>query len=135
MKGRFDMEKGICRDCEFCFLDGGRRVCAGEYYNEDVTDSIDEFKDCYSEGLEAFCRRKDRESIRFVATTLGEIKIDGRKSIFLIDTDGKTIEIKAKKAQEAFRDVVIIKVSDDDYYLDTVFNREMFNGSNYIIIR
>ncbi|PHO07899.1 hypothetical protein BFT35_03965 [Thermoanaerobacterium thermosaccharolyticum] len=129
--------KNKCRDCEFCFQhDEFGYVCAGDNYGENISDSLDVEKPCYSEGLGAFINRAKQEEIIYIANTkLAQLKIDGRKMIELIDKDGKTIIIKASKAKKIFGDVEVLKrLFDDEYIVDAVFNSEMFKNGKVIKI-
>lgn len=127
-----------CRDCEFCFPhEEFGYVCAGDNYGENISATLDDNKQCYSEGLDAFINRVKQEEIIYIPNTrLGQLKIDGRKQIELTDIEGKTIKIKASKAKEIFGEVVLIKNRfDDEYLVDATFNNEMFKGGRYLIIK
>ena len=91
-----------CKDCEFCFPhDEFGFVCADAYYGEDISDSLDKVKDCYSESFGSFMERSEQEEKLFVpGTKLSQIKLDGRKQIELIDQEGKVIRIKASNAKK-----------------------------------
>jgi len=133
-----DLLSGKCIDCEFCFPheDYGF-VCASANYGKNISDSLEEIKDCYSEGLDAFIERSEREEISFDANTrLDQLKIDGRKQIELIDQEGKTIQIKTSKAKKFFGDVSIQCLKFENcYVVNAVFDKEIFNGGSYLVIR
>lgn len=129
---------GICRECEFCFPDNNGFVCASHdgIYGEDITDTIEMKKDCYSEGLEAFIKRSQRETLVFIpGTKLSQLKIDGRKQIELMDKNGKIIRIKGAKAKELFGEIEIERIEIDMYMVRAVFDPSIFNGSNYIVVK
>jgi hypothetical protein len=129
--------KNKCRDCEFCFPhDEFGYVCAGDNYGENISDSLDIEKPCYSEGLKAFINRAKQEEVIYIANIkLSQIKIDGRKMIDLIDREGKMIIIKAAKAKKLFGDVVVLKrLFEDEYMVDLVFNNELFKNGKVIKI-
>lgn len=131
------MAKNTCRYCEFCFPDEKLEfVCADKFYGESVKDSLNEVKECYSEGLEAFINRTKRESVPMINTTISQLKLDGRKRIELTDSEGKTISIKSSKARELFTDVIVKKmIFEDTYEVEAIFNNEMFQGGKYLIIK
>lgn len=132
------MAKNICSYCEFCFTDDkGHYICAGDDYGKDISETLDVEKDCYSEGLEAFIERSDREAITVIAnTTLSQLKIDGRKRIEIVDLEGKTLSVKTSKAKELFGDVVVLKVRfEDTYDVKAVFSNELFQGGKYLVIK
>jgi len=53
---------GKCKDCEFCFPhEEYGFVCADANYGENISNSLEEVKDCYSEGLDAFIERSKKE--------------------------------------------------------------------------
>jgi hypothetical protein len=127
-----------CRYCEFCFPnEESGYVCAGDNYGENISETLDVEKSCYSEGLEAFIERSKQEEIIYVPNMkLAQIKINGRKQIQLTDKEGKTIRTKASKAKEIFKDVVVLRNRlGDEYLVDAVFNREMFKDGKYLIIK
>jgi hypothetical protein len=69
---------GKCRDCEFCFPHEELGfMCADAHYGENISDSLDKVKVCYSEGLAAFIERRKKEEIPFIpGTKLSQIRID-----------------------------------------------------------
>lgn len=130
------MAKDTCRYCEFCFPDDKERyICADAHYGEDVSDTLDVVKDCYSEGLEAFTERSEQEAVH-VNTPLSQIKIDGRKRIYLVDLEGKTLSVNTSRAKKLFPDVVVLKISlEDTYNVKAVFSNEVFKGGRYLVIK
>ena len=110
---------GKCKDCEFCFPhEEYGFVCADAHYGENIADSLEVVKDCYSEGLDAFIERSKKEEIPFIpGTKLSQIKIDGRKQIELRDQEGKGIRIKASNAKKMMPDIEIERLMFDDTYL------------------
>lgn len=129
---------GKCRDCEFCFPhDEFGWICAGDNYGEDISKSLDIEKPCYSESLEAFIKRSKQEEVVFLpGIKLAQLKIDGRRVIFLVDKEGKKIRIKFSTAKKIFGEIKILKLqSQEEYLLDTVFNNELFNGGSYIVVK
>lgn len=131
------MKKGVCRNCEFCFPNEKLGfICADKNYGQPINDSLDEVKDCYSEGFEAFCERLDEEAIHYDNKPLKDIKIDGRKLILLQDREGKTIEIKASKAKKELGDIPVTRVIDGDTCeVNVVFDNKIFCGEKYIILK
>jgi hypothetical protein len=100
-----------CGDCEFCFPHPEFGfVCADENYGENISDTLNIIKPCYSEGFNAFVERTKQEEIIYnVGTLLTQLKIDGRKQIELIDKEEKIIQIKASKIKELFNEVIVLK--------------------------
>lgn len=131
------MEYNKCRYCEFCIPDSDNGfVCADKFYGESVKDSLEEIKECYSEGLEAFIARSEKEVVPMINTTLKQMKLDGRKNIVIKDQEGKSIRLKVSKAKELMPDIKIIKMLfEGEYEADVVFNSEPFNGGNYLVIQ
>jgi hypothetical protein len=129
--------KGKCCECEFCFPDKSGFVCADAYYGENITDSLDQEKDCYSEGFESFVNQCKKEEIAFIpGYKLSQLKFDGRKSIYLIDEEDKQIQIKFSKAKLMFGEMEIVRqVFDDAFKIKGYFKRELFNGSKILIIK
>ena len=84
---------GMCKDCEFFFpREEFGFLCADAHYGENIADSLEVVKDCYSEGFDAFIERSKKEDVSFLpGTKLSQIKIDGRKQIELRDQEGKGI--------------------------------------------
>jgi len=78
---------GNCKDCVFCFPNEEHGfVCADANYGENISGSLEEIKDCYSEGLDAFIERSPKEEIPLIpGTKLVQLKIDGRKQIGVTD--------------------------------------------------
>ena len=129
---------GTCIDCEFCFPhDEFGCVCAGDNYGEDISKSLDMEKPCYSEGIEAFVKRSQQEEVVFLpGIKLSQLKIDGRRAILIVDKEGKTIRIKFSTAKKIFGEVKVLKLQfEEDYLLDTVFNNDLFEGGNYIVVK
>ena len=127
-----------CKDCEFCFPhDEFGFVCADAYYGEDISDSLDEVKDCYSESFAAFMERCRQEEIPFFpGTKLSQIKLDGRKKIELIDQEGTVISIKASNAKKMMPDIEVERIIfQDTYQVKTIFDSKPFNGRQYLIIK
>lgn len=132
------MAKDTCRYCEFCFPDDkDRYICNDAHYGEDVTETLDVVKNCYSEGVEAFIERSDKEAVHVIGnTTLSQLKIDGRKRIYLVDLEGKTLSVKISKAKQLLGDVVVFKVMfEDTYDVKAVFSNELFKGGRYLVIK
>ncbi|HEY5524242.1 MAG TPA: hypothetical protein VIK26_02775 [Clostridium sp.] len=132
------MAKNTCGYCEFCFPDDKNRYsCADINYGKDVSETLDVKKDCYSEGLEAFIERSDQETVTVIGNiTLSQLKIDGRKSIYLVDLEGKTLSVNTSKAKKLFADVVVLKISlEDTYDVKAVFSNEVFKGGGYLVIK
>jgi hypothetical protein len=129
---------GRCKDCEFCFPneDSGF-VCADAHNGENISDFVDELKDCYSEGLDAFIKRSKNSEIPFISgIKLSQIKIDGRKQIELRDQEGKTIRIKASHAKMIMPNIEVERlIIDDTYVIKAVFDPKPFNGGMYLIVR
>ena len=129
---------GKCKDCEFCFPhEEYGFVCADVHYGENVSDSLEEVKDCYSEGLDAFIERSKKEEVPFLpGTKLSQIKLDGRKQIELRDKEGKGIRIKASNAKKMMPDIEIERLMlDDTYLVRAVFDPKPFNGGKYLIVK
>ncbi|HVI42539.1 MAG TPA: hypothetical protein VM577_17940 [Anaerovoracaceae bacterium] len=129
---------GICSKCEFCFPKGDEKfICADKYYDKDITKSIDKIKDCYSEGFEAFVENCKKEEVSFIpGFKLSQLKLDGRKLVYLIDESDKQIQIKYTKAREMMGDLEIIKkVFDETYKVKGHFDKSLFKNSNILIIR
>ncbi|HAW07862.1 MAG TPA: hypothetical protein DCW42_01635 [Bacteroidetes bacterium] len=120
---------GKCADCEFCFPhDEFGFVCADDNYGENISNSLNEIKDCYSEGFDAFVERSERQSISFIpGTRLSQVKIDGRKQISLIDQEEKTIRIKASIAKKMMPDIEVERMLfEDTFVIKGTFNFESF---------
>lgn len=131
---------GLCRDCEWCMPDINKGYICAENNVDVITETLQEFKECYSEGLEAFSKRQDKldaANTKLVAgQRIKDIKLDGRKSIYLKDAEGKMIKLKTTLAKKAFGELQIIRVScEDTFYVDIIFNPEKFQGGNMIILR
>ncbi len=128
---------GKCCDCEFCFPDQKFGfVCVGAHYGENLSSSLGELKDCYSEGLKAFIEKfKDNEIIYEVGTKLEDIKIDGRRKIRLIDQENKIVEIKVSYAKELFEEIEVEKrIFDGEYVVRAIFDNKIFNGKKLLKI-
>jgi hypothetical protein len=133
-----DSMSGKCKDCEFCFPhEEYGFVCAGSNYGENISGSLKQIKDCYSEGLDAFIKRTKKEEIPFIpGTKLGQLKIDGRKLIEVTDQEGKMIRIKASNAKKMMGDVEIERIQFGDTYLvRAIFDRELFGEKKYLVIK
>ncbi|MBU3214788.1 hypothetical protein LL033_08190 [Clostridium estertheticum] len=130
------MPKNTCRYCEFCFPDDKERyICADFNYGKDVSETLNVVKACYSEGVEAFIERSDQEAVT-VNTTLVQLKIDGRKRIYLVDLEGKTLNVNTAKAKKLFPDLVILKINlEDTYNVKGVFSNEVFKGGRYLVVK
>ena len=129
---------GKCEDCEFCAPDKKYgMVCAGKKYGEDVSQTLKDNKDCYSEGFEAFVRRKKKEEVAYVpGTKLIQLKVDGRKRIELIDKENKIISIKFSLAKEILADLEILRMLDEDMYLiNGFFDPEPFEGGKCLVLK
>lgn len=129
---------GKCQDCEFCFPNEEFGfVCAGDNYGEDISKSLDEIKECYSEGLHAFIARCEKEeAVLAPGTTLSQLKLDGRKRIEITDQEGKMINIKASKAKELFPEMEVERaLFEDAFVVKAIFNKEPFNGGKYLMIK
>lgn len=129
---------GKCKDCEFCFPhEKYEFVCADAHYGENIADSLEVVKDCFSEGLNAFVERSKKEEILFVpGTKLSQIKIDRRKQIKLRDQEDKVIRIKASSAKKIMPDIEIEGVIfGDTYRVRTVFDSKPFNGGKYLVVK
>ncbi len=128
------MKKITCRYCEFCFtMDNEVFTCKGV---QNISDSLDVIKDCFSEGLEAFSERLEEEAIIFNNKPLMEIKIDGRKLIYIKDNKCKMIRVKASIAKKIFGELPVKKLLGDDIYeINAVFKDEIFRGRKFINIK
>ena len=129
---------GKCKKCEFCFPhEEYGFVCAGANYGANISGSLKEIKECYSEGLDAFIERSKKEEIPFIpGTKLGQIKIDGRKQIEVTDQEGKIIRIKASNAKMMLRDIEIERIQfGDTFVVRAIFDRELFGENKYLIIK
>jgi len=122
------MDKNTCRYCEFCFADKVEGyVCAGENYGENLNDSLDEHKECFSEGFESFCQRLDDEAIICDNKPLGDLKIDGRRMIILKDLNNRTIRMKGSIIKEHFSHITVSRIFDGDTYeINAVFSEDVF---------
>ena len=50
-----------CKGCEFCMVDSnGDRVCGDVNYGQVITESVNDHKQCYSEGLYDFIKRMQK---------------------------------------------------------------------------
>ncbi len=83
-----------CGYCEFCFPKDNGFVCAGDQYDEDITNSIDEVKPCYKEGLDAYSERIEAEAVKYDYKPIGEFYIDGRRTYELKDLNKVTIRVR-----------------------------------------
>jgi len=129
---------GKCLDCEFCFPhDEFGFVCADVHYGKNISTSIEEMKDCYSEGLDAFIERTKQNEIPFIpGIRLSQLKIDGRKQIELTDQEGKTIRIKASNAKKMMPDIEVERIQfEDTYVVKGTFSNEPFGDGRYLIIK
>ncbi len=90
------LKNGKCRKCKWCVLEEkGKYICLDLYYGQNITDSMNKEKTCYSETLEDFAERIEREAEVFNdKTKLSQIKIDGRKNTNLICNCGNEISLK-----------------------------------------
>ncbi|MCB2305605.1 hypothetical protein LGL08_00050 [Clostridium estertheticum] len=132
------MVKTTCRYCEFCFSeDKDCYICADVNYGKDVSKTLDVVKDCYSEGLEAFIKKSDQKAVHVIGnTTLSQLKIDGRKRIYLVDLESKTLSVNTSKAKKLFADLVVLKISlEDTYDVKGVFSNELFKGGRFLEIK
>lgn len=128
---------GKCEDCKFCF--SGEiygYVCGGTHYDDDITDSISLIKECYSEGLDAFIENLKADVFSFEpGTKLGQLKIDGRHNIEVVDQVGKGIRIKASNAKLLMGDLIVVRRElDKTYVVNTIFDPAPFRGQSYLIV-
>ncbi len=120
-----------CKECEFCFPNEKGFVCAGEHYGDSITDTLDQVKGCCSEGFDAFSLKRGNAILPInPPRTLGQMKIDGRTKIKLIDMAGKELVIKASEAKKHFLDMVLIKVRyeemwEDEYWFEGEFRKNV----------
>ncbi|GCD12766.1 hypothetical protein [Clostridium tagluense] len=130
------MSKNTCRYCKFCLPeDKERYICADVNYGKDVSETLDVVKAYYSEGLEAFTERTEQEAVH-VNTPLSQLKLDGRKRIYLVDLEGKTLSVNTSRAKKLFSDVVVLKISlGDTYDVKAVFSNELFKDGMYLVIK
>lgn len=130
--------KGKCRDCKFCFANPDLGyICADVNYGESVTDTLNVEKECYTEGLDAFVERTQREEIVYLPNTkLSQVPLDGRRVIYLVDSEEKMIRLKASKAKELFGEIIVLRMLfEDEYLIDCIFNGELFKGNRYIELK
>lgn len=129
---------GKCKDCEFCFPhEKFGFVCADANYGEDISKSLGEIKECYSEGLDAFIERSKKEEVLFIpGITLSQLKLDGRKCIQITDQEGKTISIKASKAKKLFPEIELERaLFEEAFVVRAIFNEEPFDGGKYLVVK
>lgn len=120
---------GKCKDCEFCFPhEEYEFVCADAHYGQNISSSLEEIKECYSEGLNAFIERNKKEEIVFIAgITLKQLRVDGRKKIDLTDHEGKVLRIKASYAKKLMPDLEIERrILDGVFLVNAVFDNGLF---------
>lgn len=128
---------GKCGDCEFCFPHPQYSfVCADVHYDQNISNSLEEVKDCYTEGFDTFVTRCEEEAIIFdEGTKLIELKIDGRKNIELLDQKNKIISIKASVAKKMFPEIQVYKQKFDyQYEVLAIFDEKPFQGSRLLVI-
>lgn len=129
---------GKCKECEFCFPGVETEfVCADAHYGEDISNSLEEDKDCYTEGLDAFienCRKKEEYYVfpKFVK----DLDVDGRKRIEFVDLDENVLSIKFSKAKKSIGEVKVIKKKFEDcFLLEVKFSEELFKHGKYVVIK
>ena len=128
---------GKCKDCEFCFENKDGYICADAYYGQNISDTIDSEKECYSESFDSFYKRLKSEEIIYQKNTqLKSLKIHKSKRINIYDLNKKIISLKFKYAIEMFKDVDVIRnLGFDDYQVKCFFDEELMKGSNYLVIK
>jgi len=128
---------GNCKDCEFCFKNKDSYICADAFYGQNITESIESEKECYSESFDSFYKRiKSDEIIYPKNTRLKSFKIHKSKRIYIYDLNKKIISLKFKYAIEMFKDVDVIRnLGFDDYQVKCFFDEELMKGSNYLVIK
>jgi len=128
---------GKCIECEFCFLNKEGYICADAFYGQNITETIKEDKECYSESFNVFSERSKSEEEDYPrGTKLESLKIHKSKRIYLQDLNKNVVSIKFKQSIGLFKDVDVVKnLNFNHYQIKYFFEDEMMKGSKFIIIK
>lgn len=125
---------GKCRMCDF--FNSNR--CLGRYHGLNVSDTMNDIKDCYYEGTDAMAKRINKfqkaNAVRYNNAILSNFKIDGRKLIYLQDLNNHIVQIRVRDAMRLFGNLCVVACYDSTYYVNYVFNNAWFMDSDMVRI-